>query len=192
MNLQITTDSNKSINTLLNQVTDLVEHIPFWNSDFQNTNVVVNWEMSPHRWYRHASLRIMNRLNALNECYYWMRENESKIKRLNREIDRLEKNKPEDYDLDIEDKIIEIEKIESWYSYTEKLIKDANQEIKSLTPILQAQWKMTRETFESMEKEHLLNIHKQCLAWVTESEKSLIAIESKMYDDLINNNKLLW
>ena len=184
--MELTLQDNNGINNLLTKVTDLVSEVPFGNSNFQNTHIVVNWEMSPHRGYRHASLRIMNRLNALNECYYSLKENDIKIKRLNRQIDRLNENKPEDFDLDVEEKEIEIEKTLSTYSYTHKLIKDAEQEIKSLTPILEAQGKMTRETFESMERDHLINLHKLEASWISEWEKSLISIGSTMYDDLID------
>jgi len=180
------------INKLLEQVLKIVDEVPFGNSDFQNKTTVVNGELSPHRAYRHSSLRIINRLNALNECYYWMKENELKIKKLEREIQRLKKNKPEDYDIDIEIKKIEIDKIRSNYPYTQKLIKDAIREIKSLSPIIEKVWKLDRETFESMEEEHFKKLHKLATEIPNEHIKSLLNIDSTLYDDLVNNNLLKW
>lgn len=173
------------VNSILKQFINTIEEVPFGNSDFQNKTSIVNGEISPHRAYRHSALRIMNRLNALNECYYSLKENDIKIKRLEREIERLEKNQPEDYDLDIEEKIIEIEKIKSTYTYTQKLIKDAIQEINVLSPIIESVWKLDRKTFESMEENHF-----KLLSNMNEKEKYLLSLENNLFKEITQNNIL--
>ena len=151
-----TLTNNKHINNALDYIANISEHIPFGNSEFQNVSTIVNWEISPHRALRHSLLRIQNKLNALNECYYWQKENEIKIERLERKNKRLEKEKTEDYDLDVRDNNNEIEKINSNKSSTDKLIKDAICEINTLAPIVHKIGKLSKDEFEKFEKQHFI------------------------------------
>ena len=67
--------------------------------------------LTPERAYRHSALRIQNRLNALSECETSLKKKNVERRRKLRKIERLEKEKPLDYDLDIEE--IEIEMAEA-------------------------------------------------------------------------------
>jgi len=133
---------------MLDKFMEIVEEVPFGNSDFQNRFAVVDCEDSPHRAYRHAALRISDRLRALMECYYNLREKNIELAKLKRQLEK------EEDDLEKELIMLKIEKTESEMPYLRKLIKDAVQEINSLLPIIRAVGKMTRSQFESMEKEH--------------------------------------
>jgi len=177
--------NNNQINNALEYLSDISENIPFWNSDFQNKSAIVNAELSPYRALRHSCLRIQNRLNALNEVYYSVKSNKIKIIRLERQIGRLEKDKPLDYDLDIEEKINEIQKIKSNEYSTNKLIKDAIQEINVLKPVLESIGKISREEFESKEKE----VFTQKLK-INNLDKTLISYNSDLYEKIISLQKI--
>lgn len=187
----------ESIKDIMGSLMDITEFVPFWNSDYQNRKVVIWWQLTPERAYRHSALRIQNRLNALNECYFSLKENELKIKRLTREIDRLNNENPIDYDIDIEMKQIEIDKFNSSKPLTEKLIKDAIQEINSLSPIINSMGKITKEQFENWEEEHFKQIHMNMIEWKNDHILALETLnnEEDLYLQIINNsltNNILW
>lgn len=150
--LELRTDK-ESINSTIAKFLSYVEEVPWGNSNWQNQHVIVDMEMTPERAYRHASLRIMNRFQALQECYYAMRKEEVQLKRLRRTVlsstDDLDKAEAE----------IEIEKLLAGRPYTEKLIKDAICEINSLSPVIESMGKLTREQFEDAELEHFKKVY---------------------------------
>lgn len=147
-------EDTASIEAAIKELAELCEEVPFGNSEFQNVTAIVNSEVTPERAYRHSALRIMNRLNALNESYFFLRESDLKIRRLDREIAKLEEERPENYDLYIEEREIQKQKILSQYPFTEKLIKDAIHEIDTLRPVVEKVGKLSREKFEKAEAEH--------------------------------------
>jgi hypothetical protein len=178
-------NSVEGVSKILNNIINLIEEIPFGNSDFQNRLVIVDNELSPHRAYRHAALRIINRLQALNECYYGLKKASIEIKRLERKLsteqDELEKELIQ----------IEIEQKKNGLPYTQKLIKDAIREIESLYPIIEKIGKMSREDFEACEKKHfetkLLNLAKG-------KNETLITLENitkdkDLYDKVLEEGK---
>lgn len=164
-------------------IVDIVEEIPFWNSDFQNQKLMINTEWSTHRWFRTAWLHILDKLNALKEAKASFNENEIEVERKKRKIKRLELKKPEDYDLDIGLLEIQISKIENSYSYNRKLVKDAIAEINSVLPFFNSIGKLTKEQFESKEEEHYLKRLSNQLANKHESLKSL----NGMWFDLVKD-----
>lgn len=135
------------LEALYKRVLDLAVEVPFGNSDTQNRTTIVNEERTPHRAYRHAALRIMNRLEALRETRYNLRKREIEIKILERDLAQCEDSlKCELLKLDIEFK-------RSADVYMQKLIIDAIREIESLWPVIQALGKVSREDFERGEIE---------------------------------------
>ncbi len=183
MNLNESLIDNNSVYELSKRVLEYSEEIPFGNSDFQNKHVIIDMEKSPHRAFRHASLRILDRLNALNECYYTLRENEITIKKLERDLnnekDELEKELIQ----------IKIDKIKSTYPYTKKLIKDAIRGIEVLYPILENIGHLSREEFEKCELEYFKNKYITQLTKdsVKDSLDTLTSTES-LYLNILNNN----
>lgn len=144
-------DLTKNISDIENVFSKFIEHIeavPFGNSDYQNRQAIINAEMTPMRAYRHAALRITNRLNALMESHYYLRRTSVELKQLNNKI-------KEDMDtLDRELIQIEIEQKRAGLPYTRKLISDAIAEIESLYPIIESVGEVTREAFELEEHQH--------------------------------------
>ncbi len=137
----------KNLETLYETVVDLAEEVPFGNSDWQNRQGIVNDEKTPCRAYRHAALRIMNRLEALRELRFNMRKRDVEIRILQRDLTN------ESDDLKREMIQIEIDQKRSADSYTRKLTKDAVREIESLWPVLAAMGKLTRAQFEAEEQQ---------------------------------------
>ncbi len=135
-----------NLEALYETVVDLAEEVPFGNSDWQNRQGIVNDEKTPARAFRHAALRIMNRLEALRELRFNMRKRDVEIRILERTM------AAEQDDLKRELLQIEIEQKRSADSYTRKLTKDAVREIESLWPVLAAMGKLTREQFEEEER----------------------------------------
>jgi len=181
-------NSTEGISKILNHVLDLVEEVPFGNSDFQNRLVIVDNEMSPHRAYRHAALRIIDRLNALNECYYNLRKTSIEIKKLERKL--LEETDPLEKEL-IE---IEIEQKKSTLPYTQKLIKDAIREIESLYPIIENIGKLSREEFEKLEKQHFKNKLENSLKGKHETNLMLENINKDidLYKEIIHKGRQIF
>lgn len=155
--IQIRTDE-QSLQATIDDFLNLVEEIPWGNSDWQNKQAIINMELTPERAYRHASLRIINRLQAINESYYAIKKDSIQIERLQRKKIRLSEFKNQidnpDSDLDKEAAEIEIEQILSRRTYQQKLIKDAINEVKSLAPIIQSIGKLSKEQFENAEANH--------------------------------------
>lgn len=127
---------------------DVIAEVPFGNSDYQNRQAIVNDELTPMRAYRHAALRITNRLNALMESYYHLRRTNIEIQKLERglalETDELERELLQ----------IDIEQKRAGLPYTKKLVADAIREIESLYPVIETLGKVTREQFELEEGDH--------------------------------------
>ena len=166
--IQIKTDE-ASLQDTITRFIETVEEVPFGNSDWQNRQAIVNCELTPERAYRHASLRIMNRLQALSECYYSLRKEDIEVKKLERKLST------EQDDLERELLQIEISRKASNRPYTKKLIQDAIQEIESLQPVIQSIGKLTREKFEAGEGEHFrLKYHNQA----TRKNDSLLCLEA--------------
>jgi hypothetical protein len=181
-------DTIEGVSETLKKVIDLVEEVPFGNSDFQNRLVIVDNELSPHRAYRHAALRVIDRLKALNECYYNLRIQEVEIKKLERklemEMDPLEKELIQ----------IEIERKKSEMPYIKKLVKDAIREITVLYPVLEKIGKMTREEFESCEKSYFKKKLSNLLNGKNDTILSLETISGEtpdLYSLILENGKQL-
>lgn len=155
--IQIKTDE-RSLQTTIDNFLSLVAEVPWGNSDWQNRQAIVNMELTPERAYRHASLRIMNRLQALNESYYAIKKDNIQIERLQRRKVRLSESRNQidnpDFDLDKEEADIEINQILNRRAYQQKLVKDAIGEVESLAPIIQSIGRLTREQFEKAEAGH--------------------------------------
>lgn len=147
-------EDTASIESAIKELAELCEEVPFGNSEFQNVTAIVNSEITPERAYRHSALRIMNRLNALNESYFFLRESDLKIRMIDREIEDLELRRPINFDLEIEEREIQKQKILAQYPFTKKLIKDAIHEINTLRPVVEKIGKLSREKFEKAEAEH--------------------------------------
>ena len=146
-----------NIEQVIEQVLDLVEDVPFANSDTQNRVVIVDKEQTPCRALRHSALRIMNRLSALREYQYTKRRREIEIKILQRDMEK------EPDELKRELITLDIEHRRGDEAYERKLVKDAIREVASLWPVLQGMGKVTRDEFEAEEIAHYAEKHQQAL-----------------------------
>ena len=167
---------------------DIVWEVPFGNSDFQNKKVVVDWMQTPERAYRHAALRIQNRLAALWECETNLKKKDIERRRNLRKIERLEKDKPEDYDLDIELLEVEMRTEDAWVATTKKMVADAIIEVNSLLPIINSIWKLSKDDFEKWEALHFAEIHWALVQWKTDSIKMLETIsqwEQDLFEKIV-------
>ena len=126
----------------------LVEEGPFGNYDYQNRQAIVNDELPPMRAYRHAALRITNRLLALTESYYQLRRADVEIRKLERRLTT------ETDDLEKEMIVIDIDQKRAQMPYTRKLVADAIREIESLYPVIEKLGKVKRDQFEIEEGQH--------------------------------------
>lgn len=165
--ISIDIEENK-ISQTIEGFLDLVEEVPWGNSDWQNHHAIVNMELTAERAYRHASLRIMNRLQALQECYYSIKKDEIQIERHKRKATAGD-------DLDKREAEIEIDQILSRRAYTKKLIGDAIGEIKSLAPVIQKIGHLSRQQFEAAEEQHFIKVYKNQILGKPEA---LVALES--------------
>lgn len=168
---------------------ELVEEIPFGNSNFQNQFFVIWYEHSNPRVYRAAALYISSKLEALLETYYNLKKQNIDIELLKREIAKLEAEKPENYDLLIEKKKLEIEEKNARLIHLEKLIKDAIVEIESLWPIIAEMWKITRAEFEAAEEEHYRKKMKFELENPNWYIQSLLIMDKRPFEKIINENE---
>lgn len=177
---------NKSLFDLEKEILYISDEIPFGNSDFQNRMASVNGEMSPHRALRASCLRIMDRIQALRECYFSLKEKEIEIKKLERDYEKQED------DLEKELIKIKIERTMSGMAYTQKLIKDAIREIESLYPIVKSIGKMTREEFESYEREHFKKKYELAINGANEVliGWSQFQQEKDLYDQILTNKMI--
>lgn len=127
---------------------EMVSDVPFGNSDYQNRQAIVNDEQTPMRAYRHAALRITNRLQALMEARYSVMKADVEIRKLKRRL------LTESDDLERDLLHIEIEQKQATIPYTEKLVSDAIAEIESLYPVIEKLGAVKRSDFEAEESEH--------------------------------------
>lgn len=171
--IQFNTDADK-LQTTIENFLSVVAEVPWGNSDFQNKQSVVNRELTPERAYRHASLRIMNRLQALNEAYYSLKKSDIEVRKLERKLTT------ESDDLERELIQLEIDKTLSTRSYTQKLVADAIQEVKSLEPIIAAMGKLSRERFEDAEPLHFKKRYKNQLEQKSDALLGMEAMGHKL------------
>lgn len=136
------------IENLYAQLMSIVGEVPFGNSDFQNRAFVVDSEHTPARAYRHAALRIVDRINALQEAYYSRRRGAIQLKILQRDAAN------EEDELKRQLILLDIERATASAPYTDKLIRDAIREIESLWPIIAGLGALSRSKFEAGELGH--------------------------------------
>lgn len=132
----------------LNELYKTFSEIPFGNSDFQDYYFVVNSQITPARAFRALCLRLRDRINALREAYYALKEEQIDLEEM-------------EYKLSIEDNPFEkrrlevrIEKIKSKQLDTKKLVDDALHEVNFLLGLYYKLPHPTREEFELEEREH--------------------------------------
>lgn len=173
------------ISQIMTQILELTDEIPFGNSDFQNKISLIECELFPHRAYKMVALKIIDRLSALSECYYNLKEKEIEIKKLQRQLEK------ETDELEKELIQIKIEKILNSFPYTKKLIKDAIHEIDELLPFLLSIGKISRKEFEEKEQEYFktkIKIQEK----LGSIEKYIIEQNNNLFlfNQIVNQNKL--
>jgi hypothetical protein len=139
----------ENIELVLTEIQDAFYDIPFENSHFQNEVFVLSSQITPERAYRALGLRMSAKIRALKENSFNERKNEIRIAELKEQI--------ESTDFSSWDKMraqLEIEQIESNYSYNNKLKNDAIQELNTLYAHFKALPRFTREQFELAERNH--------------------------------------
>lgn len=166
------TKKNQEINLVLQDVQKRSEPIPFGNSAFQNINFIKNIKMSDTRAYRDMLLRVNDRIRACKEAIYSIRKEDIDILELKEKIDNPETSKFDKMraEIDLE------QKLEN-RAYTEKLFKDAEEEIKTLYCEIRKMPDFTREQFEAGEREYFeLSLTKQALG-LTGANESLLSMD---------------
>lgn len=135
--------------SFLKELKQSMDEIPFGESKFQIEKLIVSHQ-SDERNLRQVLLQINARLNALNEA---------KFKRRRLEIDLKEKISKIELSngFDKERLKIDIEEIEYKLNNEEKFIKDALIELNYYYEIFKKLPKVTRDQFESSEKEYWIN-----------------------------------
>lgn len=162
----------QEINLVLQDVQKRSEPIPFGNSAFQNINFIKNIKMSDTRAYRDMLLRVNDRIRACKEAIYSIRKEDIDILELrekiaNEETSKFDKMRAE---IDLE------QKLEN-RAYTEKLFKDAEEEIKTLYCEIRKMPEFSREQFEAGEREYFeLSLTKQALG-LTGANESLLSMD---------------
>jgi len=123
--------------------------IPFENSQFQNQNFIINAQLTGARAYRAIGLRMMSKIQAINELKYTRELEEIKLEKwaekiANTETDKFKRRKLQ----------AKIAHIRSGRDYSNKLLNDAISELNFLYAELQKLPLYTRELFESEEFMH--------------------------------------
>lgn len=174
------TQKNNEINLVLQDIEKRSEPIPFGNSAFQNINFIKNIKMSDTRAYRDMLLRVNDRIRACKEAIYSIRKEDIDILELQEKISNEQTTKFDKMraEIDLE------QKLEN-RRYTEKLFKDAEEEIKTLYHYISQMKEYSREEFEAGEQEYFeLSLTKQALG-LTGANESLLAMNydfSKLKD----------
>lgn len=176
-NNQIATVNEENYKNVIEEIQEAFFDIPFENSQFQTEMFVIASQITPARAYRAIGLRMISKLQALEEAKYNRMiediEIEEKKEMLNDpSISKWEKKKIE----------IEIERRISKRKYTNKLINDALVELNVLYKHFKALPKYTREQFEQEERLHFEQRLARQLQGVEGAKESLINMtnDSKM------------
>lgn len=140
-----------NIHSILQKAKELLEkyqHIPFGNSIVQNLYLMVQDEYSNGRKLKSYLARLADRVQALEENYFKLKEEEIRLKKLHRQLeeetDELEKELIE----------VKIARSLSRLTYIKKLYADCIQEIATLVYAIEQLPYISREEFEKQELEH--------------------------------------
>lgn len=147
------TQSIQIANTTASGIIDEIEQaffdIPFENSDFQTEAFVLAAQITPERAYRALGLRMMHKLQALQENHFQVRKSVIDVMELQEKIDdpatsKFDKMRAE----------LEVEKIQGSQSYAKKLVNDAIHDLEVMYNYFQTMPRFTRNQFEAAERNH--------------------------------------
>lgn len=139
----------KNLDNIIAEVTSAFYDIPFDNSAYQTEQFVIAASITPERAYRSIGLRMMNRINALNDAKYRKLNNEIDLDEINEKITLGELGKYE-----IRREQLKKQKAESEIGYSDKLINDAITELDLLYGHFKSMPRFTRAQFEAGEYRH--------------------------------------
>lgn len=167
--------SSIDFNKIESDMMERIYEIPLGNSIYQNTTLVPNAQLTPARAYRTLLLNLKSKIQALSAARLSHKQAELQIELLSLDISdilaKIEDNTPRNqrkrYEIEIELKQLEIEKIHENKTMSEKLILDAIVEVSSIYALISSYPKYTRDEFEDEEKRH----------WKLELEKQSLGIE---------------
>jgi hypothetical protein len=137
------------IENVLTEIDEAFLDIPFGNSAFQTEVFALAAQVTPERVYRTIGLSIYSKIEAIKNYNFTIRKNEIKIGELREKLASTKYSKWDKMRFEIE-----IEEIESSYSYNEKLYKDSLTELNLLYSKFKELPKFTREQFEAAERNH--------------------------------------
>ena len=137
------------VNDVMREIHDAFYDIPFENSTFQTEAFVIASEITPERAYRAIGLRMMSRINALQDVEFSIRQtridlDEIDFKLADTSLDQFERRRLQ----------LKKEQSESGLRWTQKLCNDAVKELDVLYRHFKAMPKYTREQFENAERLH--------------------------------------
>jgi hypothetical protein len=137
------------ITTILNEIQERFYLIPFENSTFQNKNFVITAQQTPGRAYRAIGLKMMSKLQAIEELKYNRLREEIDIEELEEKIKSTSTS-----EFDKRRAAIDIQQKLAARPWADKLLNDAIEELNFLYSELQKYPKYNREMFEAEEREH--------------------------------------
>lgn len=145
-----------NLDEILVDLNEKYMEIPFGNSEFQNTNFVVNGELTPERAYRHTGLKLFDRIRALKHAKYSLQKEDVDMEELEYNISQLEKTEEITPTENFELRRLKIDLNEKTDNRKEikKSVNDAIEEVNTLYKIYQSLPKFTRVEFEAGERRH--------------------------------------
>jgi hypothetical protein len=146
MNELITKDNTTQV---IEEIQNAFYDIPFENSKFQTEAFVIANQITPERAYRAIGLRMVDKLQALNESKFKEMETQVDLDEIEYQLSQLDLDKFERRRLEIKR-----EKINSEKFWNSKLINDCIVDLNNLYKHFKALPKYTREQFEEGERLH--------------------------------------
>lgn len=141
---------NKTL-VIWDEIMDAFHDIPFENSRYQTENFVIAQNITPERAYRALGLRLITKLQALQE---------HEVARQLEEVDRDEHlatiNDPDASEFDKRRARLKIQKIDVAKPYMDKLIRDSMADVTYCYELFKRFPKYTNEQFEAGEERHFL------------------------------------
>jgi len=183
-------EKEKKYNMILRDFEKDMFDMPFSISKFQIKNFMENTEVTPERVYRHLGLQVYEKIRAVRHNIFQLRKMDIDIQELREQIadENISKFNKMRHEIEIEEKL-------DGLSYTFKLLKDAEEELKYMMELLSKYPKYTREQFEAGERDHWdIKLMKEALGVVGPVEALMAmgsiklgqTIEGKKLDELMN------
>lgn len=135
--------------SLIEEVLDAFEDIPFGNSEFQTRAFVIAAQQTPARAYRAIGLEMQSKIEAIKHNMFKMERNKIDVEEKEAKI-----ADPETSEFDRRRLRLDIMEIQDGERYAAKLMKDALEQLNILYAEFKKLPRYTREQFEAEEPKH--------------------------------------